>query len=59
LKIVEIRPVPSPSDAAAIEAALAQLAGSRASEGSAVEQPSKWIAAARAEAIDDGIHDRV
>jgi len=58
LKIVDIRPVPSYSDVAAIEAALAKLAGSKESEQRA-PAPSKWIAAARAEAVDDGIHDRV
>ncbi|MBV8170430.1 MAG: hypothetical protein JO219_00705 [Candidatus Eremiobacteraeota bacterium] len=54
MKIVEIRPAPSPTEAAAIEAALADIARAKA-----LDRPdamrSKWLDAARAEALDDGI----
>jgi hypothetical protein len=47
--VIEIVPEPAPSERAAIEAALALV--------QAEDEPASapWVAAARAEAIDDGI----
>jgi len=54
LKILDIRPHPTAQEAAAIEAALAKL-NTRGNASSPSAPRSRWSAAARAEALDDGL----